>query len=782
MVLQEESINLITLFRNFYRYRWSVFIILISTITATFFYAKQITPIYSSNMLISIERDQASSIKSLFPNSNVVNIDMENQLDYDISILKSRHIISKVLERIDLSKRFFVKESWKDRELYKDEIPFKIKFNNKSLTISSFEFIIEEIDNKHFMLQEKEVKENNRTLYEYEKIINRKNYELKIYKREEREFLSNKIYTIKIENNKNILISNILNNLSIEKKINKLLDINYEDRIPARARDIITQLVLSYEEYILNSRQLKDVSNIAFFDKMILELEKTLKNIGKELRGYRSQHSELLLLGSEDKIFLNTIEKNHNISELSLKLNALKSTKKRINNGMYSTSLLENNNLQTDDINQLLEKLRDRKEHLTILHRQNRNIESLIVDDVDYRNMLYQLKKSKKELRELTIEYTEIHPQVKKIQTDIDQIKIELETYLTDHIEGYSKETIKLKEEINKIINALINSIQREYSNIKKSLSRDKKSIDQLPQSTMKLEELKRSFQLNENNHERLLQKRSESIISKESITSNIQIVDNATYPIEPIRPKKTFFYLSGLILGLLLSIIYTSFRIYRDKRIYSRHDIVLNNYSLIYKENKDKGDNFWTLIAHIERVKSRKRSKVILISSNGYEEDKSITTQKLSLALDNISKKTVVIDFDIYKGKLTYHLNLNSLKGLSTILTSKHTLKEIEIKEYIHNHKKIDILPSGPIIPNGSSLLFNPKIETIVENLSLEYDYILIDAPPIGEYPVTKILLKYIDIFLIVAKIKKTDRRFFEKIQEINEKEMEKIVFLNNP
>ena len=771
---REESIDIITLFHNFYRYKWSVLIILISILIGTLFYIKQITPIYSSDILVNIENNEVLSMKSLFPNGNVISVNIEGQLDYDITILKSRHIISKVLDKIDLSKRFFIETKWRDIELYREEIPFRVKFNNIKLEHSSFEFVLEELDKETFTFKLKKEKDSIKIRYRYGQTIKTDKYTLEIYKKNPKKTLVDKKYKIQIKNNKNILISDILNHLSIEKKVNRLLKISYEDSIPLRAKDIITQLLLNYETYSLNARQLKDVSNIAFLDKSILELEHTLKKIGKKLRAYKSKHNELLFLGSEDRIFSHIIEKNRKIANLSLKLDALKITKKRIEEGIYSSSLLENSNLQTEDISQLIAKL-----------RQKKSINMLLVDDLNYQNILTQLRKSKMELQELSLEYTTEYPEVQKIQTNIDTLQWELEDYLNKHFNGYLEEVSKIKWEIDKTVEALISSTKKEHLAMKDALKKDKSVIHKLPKSTMKLRELKRAFELNENNYKILLQKRSEALISKESIVSNIQIIDNATEPTHPIRPKKAFLYISGLILGLFLSILYTSIRIYRDKNIYSKNDIILPNYSLLYDKERGTGDNLWTLIAHLEQSTISTKSKIILITANTYNENKISTTKELSLALEKISKKVLIIDFDVYYPKFTKSLNKKIPIGLSTLLTSKHPLRELNLSDYISyinsDYKNIDILSSGPTLPKGSALLFNSKIEPLLKSLSRRYDYILIDAPPIGDYPVTAILLKYINIFLIVAKIKKTDKIFFDKLNEIDRENIEKIIFLTD-
>ena len=780
---KEDSIDSRIIFNSFFRYKWHVLIILLSILLGTFFYIKHLTPIYASNILISIDKDQKSQMTSLFPNSNVINIDTESQLNYETSILKSHAIILDVLKKVDLSQRFFIQGLWRDRELYNKEIPFRLTFKKYPETKrSSFKFKIEEIDNKHFVLNPK--RDINKNLYRYGEKIKKENYEIIIEKKKPNDSLLGKKFIIIKEMNRDVLISNILDNLSIKKEMDRLLSINYEDPIPTRAKDIATQLILSYEKYNLKNRQLQDVNNIHFFDKTILEIKNRLKTIKNKLGKYQSKHQELLLLGSEDRFFFNIIEKKSEIMDLSLKLNALEKTKERIAKGIYSISLLENNDLKVTDLQQLIKQLREKSNKLTLLHQQQNDITTPLIKDLSYTELLIKLNIAHKKLEELKIEFTSEYSKVKRTQEDILILTKELKTYLRNHITNYSLEIKALTKKTQRIISSLITSIKKKYTALKKSLNKDTITINKLPKSSMKLEELKREFELNENNHKKLLQKRGEAVISKASTMSNIHVINSATISQTPLKPKKNFIYLSGLILGIVLSILYTSIKRGREKTIYSKDDIKLNDYSLIYNNTNIYEDNFLPLITKLEQLKSLNRAKIILISSDDYNENKSTTTIKLASALSNISKKVFVIDFDIYHSRLSNKFNQTPNMGLSTLFTSKHSFEEINMKEYLSNiqqkNRAINLLPTGPILPNGSELLFNPKNGILLEKLSKEYDYILMDTPPLGKYPEIAILLKYVDVFLVTAIIQKTNKEFFEKLKDIQEENIEKIIFLS--
>jgi len=777
---KKESINIIMLLQNFYKYKWSVLIIIVSIFLATFIYIKKITPIFSSNILISVESDQTSNI-SLFQNNHIVNVDMEGKLEYDKKILKSRHIISKVLKKIDFSKRFFIYNKWRDSELYQDKIPFTVNFSNKSEK-SFFQCLLKISDKNGFLFKTLNDNNHSEKYYTYGQIIHTDDYQLVINKKFN--IPINADYRIDFDNNENHLISNIIKNITIEKQANKLLKIHYEDRIPHRAKDVVSQLVKSYKDYNLDSRQRKDINNIAFLDQAILDVGKNLKKISNKIKIYRTKNSELLSNNAENEIFSNIINKKHLILNLTLKLNALKLIQKQLSNGVYSISILENNNIESSGIKQLFDKLKNKEEQLSLFQKQKNNFESLIIKDSFYSNLLTQLRSNQMELKRLSIEYTDKYIKVKRIKDKISAIELEMSEYIYTNIDSYTEEIVTLKENINKILNMLQNTIKKQYSSIKNSMKKDKNHINSIPQSTIRLEELQRAFELNEKNYKKLLQKRSEALISKESTISNIQIVDTAMEPIYPIKPKKYFLYLSGLIIGLFLSIIYTSFRTFKDQTIYNKEDISLEKYSLIHDKSKDTKDMIWILISQLEE-RLLSKSKIILITSYSYKENKKSIFKQLSFALDEISKNILIIDFDFYKPSISRKINRVQNLGLSNLLTSKHDLSEINLSDYIlpfnDSYKNIDILPSGPIIPNGSRLLFNSKMKNILKELSTKYDYILIDSTPIEINPTINILFEYIDALVLIAEIQTTDKKVFQKINEFNNKRIETFVFLSN-
>ncbi|MBK8806304.1 MAG: hypothetical protein IPO21_06545 [Bacteroidales bacterium] len=75
---------------------------------------------------------------------------------------------------------------------------------------------------------------------------------------------------------------------------------------------------------------------------------------------------------------------------------------------------------------------------------------------------------------------------------------------------------------------------------------------------------------------------------------------------------------------------------------------------------------------------------------------------------------------------------------------------------------ENLDIILSGPIPPNPLELIGTKKCEELLHNLSLEYDYVFIDTPPVGIVSDTLILSKYCNICLFIVRHNKTKTASF--------------------
>ncbi len=560
--MKDENINLIKLFSEFYIYKIEILIIISLTLFFTTIYIQTQTPIYASSMLVSIERDDASSMKILSPKNVLHTMEMKSKLDYESSRFKSYSTISKVLDKIGFFQKVFLKKVWRDEELFVKNLPFTLQWQSKFKDNEKFQFEFQSLNQNSFYISFNGEKE----MYQYDDVIEIKNYKLRI---EQNDSLnSNNCYLVKINTNKSKAIKKSINNLTISEKANRLLNIKYEDTVAPRIKAFLSQLVLTYKSDILEKRQAKEKKNILFYDKTIKQLAEVLQVLGNKLKEYKTTHSELSMVGSENRLFLNVLEKENKLSLLSLQLNDLKTTKRRISNNVYSIVLLENSALRTESLNQLLTRLVKKKNLLEHLYTQKEKKELLVLEDRKYTTYLNKLQEDKELLRRLRREYTDNYLEIKELKENISKEKNLLENYLLNKTKLYKREVSSLKQEVLRTLDDLIQSTENKYTATSKILVSNKNSIDSLPKSSMQLETLKRKFKLNEDNYKTLLKRRSESMISKTSNIVSIDIVDMPIIANKSIKPKKAFLYFAGLIMALFLATLYVSIQRYLKQRI----------------------------------------------------------------------------------------------------------------------------------------------------------------------------------------------------------------------
>lgn len=121
---------------------------------------------------------------------------------------------------------------------------------------------------------------------------------------------------------------------------------------------------------------------------------------------------------------------------------------------------------------------------------------------------------------------------------------------------------------------------------------------------------------------------------------------------------------------------------------------------------------------------------KVICISSATISEGKTTVASNLAITCANSGYKTVIVDCDMRKPKIRSVFNLPKSKGLVDYLSGQIELEDFLVKDYIPN---LDILPTYKTAPNPTALLVNPTFDALIERLGKEYDFVIIDTPPIN-------------------------------------------------
>lgn len=164
--------------------------------------------------------------------------------------------------------------------------------------------------------------------------------------------------------------------------------------------------------------------------------------------------------------------------------------------------------------------------------------------------------------------------------------------------------------------------------------------------------------------------------------------------------------------------------------------------------------------------------NKVICITSCNENDGKTTVAYNLAKALAKDQKKTIFIDADMRKSVFHHYNNFdNRTAGLSHYLSGQTEVHEIIYKT---NKENLFIIPTGLKPKNPSELLGNQRAMLLIKYLRQNYDYVIIDTPPLGPVTDPLIVASKCDASMLVISSGTTSRRllkhFIADLENANE------------
>lgn len=141
---------------------------------------------------------------------------------------------------------------------------------------------------------------------------------------------------------------------------------------------------------------------------------------------------------------------------------------------------------------------------------------------------------------------------------------------------------------------------------------------------------------------------------------------------------------------------------------------------------------------------------KKFCITSAAAGEGKSITMLNLAISIAEDGHKVLLIDADLRRPVVARLLVEKATPGLSNMLAGQCSAEEA-VRKGLYNG--LDIIFSGDVPPNPSELLGNERMQKLIEQMSLEYDYILVDTPPVNVVSDTCVVASMLDGVLMLAR-----------------------------
>ena len=292
-----------------------------------------------------------------------------------------------------------------------------------------------------------------------------------------------------------------------------------------------------------------------------------------------------------------------------------------------------------------------------------------------------------------------------------------------------------------------------------------------------------------------VLERTKESELTGLMRFNNIRVTEQPTVGKSPVKPRVPFNLALGLMIGLLLGGGTAFARGYLDQNIHSP-DEVESELGLPFLgvipalSDRAKSGGYYSrhrsrtgqqsampdemsmeLVAHAlpsshaaESVRVIRTSltfaspdkpyKKFLVTSSSPSEGKTTVAVSIAVAFAQVGQKVLILDADLRRPRMHRIFHCSNAEGLSTALHDIGNLENALVQTTVPN---LTLLPGGPHVPNPAELLQSERFAKLLEELSIRFDKIVIDSPPVMAVTDAAVLSAHADATVLVVRVAKS-------------------------
>lgn len=528
---------------------------------------------------------------------------------------------------------------------------------------------------------------------------------------------------------RDVLLSYLIGNLSVEP-LNfyaKTIRVAFTDNNPQKAEAIVRTIDAVYLKYTHEQKNLANKQKIDW-------LNSELQQIESKMEGYENYFKQF------------TLENKTNNLDDDLKKTV--ESINRIDSQRYELTR------RVVELNTVIDGFQSHQLFISPALRQL--LPEYVFRDMDHLQQLWL------EQEKLKLSYHEVTFAYREMQKEIEDYTLKSQEQLTSLKNGWLKKLQEITQQKNKLESAFVN----------------------MPDKSTQFSKNERFYKLYEEFYLTLMQSKSEFEVAKAGTTTDFKILSPATLPRSPISPNRLMIAGVGVVASVTLIIFFIGFLYIINNKITNLQELekisgvpVLgvvpasrqSNGSALYVVEHTKSivsEAIRTLRTNLDFFRTSKTQKVVAISSTVSGEGKSFVALNLGAAIAMSRKRVILIDLDMRKTKtnLPFKVEDRTL-GTSTILIRKNTWQECVVKTPV---EFFDYIPSGPNPPNPSELLLREEFQELLEELKKNYDYIILDTPPVGLLTDGIQAMKQADVSIYIFRANYSKREFLLNLRRI--------------
>jgi capsular exopolysaccharide synthesis family protein len=378
-------------------------------------------------------------------------------------------------------------------------------------------------------------------------------------------------------------------------------------------------------------------------------------------------------------------------------------------------------------------------------------------------------------------------PVMAGLVTSLATDEVQLQTLLTQYT-GNAPEVSQQEATIADVkaaIKTLINNDTAQATNALKNIdaliAQYNAKMKSVPAESLQVVALNRSSDVFGQLYVLLMQKAEEAAVSKAAVIANTRIVSEPELPLAAASPKAGILMTVGLTFGLLFGASLVLVQRALSGRFQNEDEIRKTMYcpvlGLIPRRPlaESQGgilpampfgpftESFRMLRSNIYRAAEQQKMQVILVTSTTIGDGKTTVAVNLAKVLSDDGKRVLLVDADLHRGRVFKALNIGDVPGLTEWVV---TGERPSFKAFGNN--RFMVLAAGAALPNPSESLNMPCIAEIFDMLRNEFDYIVVESPPLPLISDSLTLGKHADFLLSIARVRHTPRRGFHLHHEM--------------
>ncbi len=420
-----------------------------------------------------------------------------------------------------------------------------------------------------------------------------------------------------------------------------------------------------------------------------------------------------------------------------------------------------------------------------------------VFDNKMMQDLTVKLADLERQQAELSANFNAGYPKMKEIQSQIDRTQ------------GFIKE--QRDQAARNIEDGYLAAVRRETL-VKQAFDEQQSQSNTIANKSVEYNILKREVDTSKQLYEGLLQRLKEAGVSAGLKASNIRVVDPPVPPTVPVRPRVLLNISASLVLGMFfgvalafvqermdntlknsaeleqflgipaLAMIPSRQSLHHGKSRYvkplpsvpmvidagsetaplqrrGRNDAAA--FDVVFMEEPALSEAFRGLRTSVLLSTATRPPRSLAFVSSGPSEGKTTVCCSLAMSLSQLGKRVLVIDGDLRRPCVRNFFHMEDSAGLVNYLTGNDDWRGLLRPT---GHSGLDCMVCGPVPPNPSELLSSERMQQLITQAMEEYDFVLLDSPPLLEIADGRILMTQVEGVILVVRAGETTRDMLQR------------------